>query len=244
MFHFANPGRGGRGGAGRRAQRPGRGHAAPARKSKWKPDTSLDILNYRFGGPNDVSLTEDADKIEMRCKILGIPRPSYRCAYVSGNGAPRAYSPRPGWIASFQQGVAGALAAAHAKNAESAAARNETNVPILFDLSSNDRPVEITCNFYFTRPKSHYVPDVNLRTQTRVRPDAPFYTTKVPDIDNCDKLVLDAFRGVLYKDDRCVASLRSQKLWLQRPGSLYVAGQETDGCTMFRITQFKRNEAP
>mgnify|MGYP003542131789 CR=1 FL=1 len=199
-------------------------HRAPRR-----PDTSQDIYNYTFSGDaQDVSFLETHSFLEIRCKIQGIPRPAYHAAFVNHQtGRPHAYNPHPGFVTSFENALSEALA----------------NAPFAFDLGDNSKPVELSVNFYFSRPKTHYLYD-HATGKSALPPTAPHFSTKVPDIDNCIKLVMDALRGKLYRDDRCVASLKSHQLWFQRPGSVYQEGQDKEGATIFRLTQFKSNVNP
>ena len=66
---------------------------------------------------------------------------------------------------------------------------------------------------------------------------APFYCSKVPDIDNLIKLVMDAFNKKLYKDDRAVVVLNSEQRWLQNPGSLYTQNQEQQNIFFFEAIE-------
>lgn len=202
-----------------------RNRSAP-RASKAKPDTANDIYNYRFDGFDDVSFVETPWKMEMRCKILGIPRPTYRATFTNSNsGKPWAYNPRPGYTESFKNAVQAAMSSA----------------PLQFDLTCSDKPVDLSINFYFTRPKKHYTYS---NGKLVVADDAPYFVTKAPDVDNCVKLVMDAMSKMLYKDDRTVAVLKSQKLWLQAPATVYTPNQDSHGVTIFRLTQLKRNIKP
>ena len=64
-----------------------------------------------------------------------------------------------------------------------------------------DCPLKVTLLFYFPRPKAHY------RTGKYagvLKPDAPFWHTKKPDIDNLTKFVFDALNGVYWRDDSII----------------------------------------
>ncbi len=69
-----------------------------------------------------------------------------------------------------------------------------------------DGPVEVEAYFDFPHPKSHY-------GAKGLRPSAPLFHTSKPDVDNCIKGLLDACRGVLWKDDTQVIIVRGQKIY-------------------------------
>ena len=69
-------------------------------------------------------------------------------------------------------------------------------------------PVRVDCTFVFSRPRSHY------RTGKRseeLRDDAPFWHTSKPDIDNCQKSVMDALSGIVFADDKQVCQCDGAK---------------------------------
>ena len=203
-------------------------HKSPKKgPSQRQLQLATDLANYKFSGsPSDVSFLETSAKREMKCKIEGVPRPTYRThASTAGNGKPYTYNPRPNLNKSLRAAIETAYSRA----------------PFTFDLSSNENhPVEMSINFYLTRPKNHYVWDP-VHCRYVLPTSAAYYCSKVPDIDNLSKLVLDCMQGLLFKDDRCVCVLKTQKLWLQKPGSFYVPEQKGHGTTIFRVTQFKVN---
>jgi Holliday junction resolvase RusA-like endonuclease len=63
--------------------------------------------------------------------------------------------------------------------------------------------VRVNCEFVFERPKGHFRTG---KHSNMLRENAPYWHTKKPDRDNCDKAVLDALKGVLLADDACVCS--------------------------------------
>jgi Holliday junction resolvase RusA-like endonuclease len=66
--------------------------------------------------------------------------------------------------------------------------------------------ISIALTFYLPRPTSHYRTG---RYAHLLRDDAPARPTCKPDIDNLQKLVLDALNTLLYRDDSqvvCVAA--------------------------------------
>jgi Holliday junction resolvase RusA-like endonuclease len=78
-------------------------------------------------------------------------------------------------------------------------------------------PVELTLKFVLPRPKAHYRTG---RRAAELRPDAPTWHASVPDADKLGRGVQDALRGVLYGDDRQVASKSCFKVYGDRPGVL------------------------
>ena len=76
--------------------------------------------------------------------------------------------------------------------------------------SKPDKPLEVplfiaSC-FYFPRPKSHY-------NKKGLKPDAPFYHTSRPDIDNLEKMIYDALNGIFFKDDSLICRTACHKLY-------------------------------
>ena len=47
--------------------------------------------------------------------------------------------------------------------------------------------------------------------------DRPFMTVK-PDIDNLEKLVKDAMKGIIYRDDSLVVGVHKLKQYAEPPG--------------------------
>lgn len=60
-------------------------------------------------------------------------------------------------------------------------------------------PIKIKILCYFNRPKSHYRSG---KYSEILRDTAPRFVTKLPDIDNLMKFVMDALTGIYWKDDR------------------------------------------
>ena len=69
--------------------------------------------------------------------------------------------------------------------------------------------VIITMKFYFTRPKYH-----------AKMVDPPMRHTKKPDVDKLSRTVLDALKGIAYKDD-CQAAISADK-WYANGSQGYV----------------------
>lgn len=79
--------------------------------------------------------------------------------------------------------------------------------------------MELALFFRFPRPRSHFL-------KSGLRPNAPGYVTRTPDIDKLARAALDALTGVAFLDDKQVAVLRASKEYSDdRPG-LHVAIRE------------------
>ena len=76
-------------------------------------------------------------------------------------------------------------------------------------------PLYLWLNFYMPRPKKHYHTG---KRAAELKDDAPMWHTIAPDADKSARTVLDALKGVLYRDDAQVASLRSDKFYAEKPG--------------------------
>jgi crossover junction endodeoxyribonuclease RusA len=67
-------------------------------------------------------------------------------------------------------------------------------------------PIALTVTFLFPRPKKHF------RSNGAAKDDAPQYHTSKPDIENCEKALLDALTQCgLWRDDSQVCHLSSKK---------------------------------
>jgi Holliday junction resolvase RusA-like endonuclease len=71
-------------------------------------------------------------------------------------------------------------------------------------------PVALHVLVIRSRPLSHYGTG---RNAGALKPGAPRWITVKPDIDNYQKVVLDALNGVAYADDGRVARLYGEKMW-------------------------------
>lgn len=69
-------------------------------------------------------------------------------------------------------------------------------------------PVYVSLNFALHRPASHYGTGKNRQT---VRPSAPDYPAKVPDIDKLTRAVLDSMTSIVWVDDAQVVRLHATK---------------------------------
>lgn len=89
-------------------------------------------------------------------------------------------------------------------------------------------PLEVTMQFAFPRPKSHYRSG---KYATIMRDSAPRHMDKTPDIDNLVKFYLDAMNTVFYEDDRQVISLHCKKLYVDQcddPGWVHIILREVE----------------
>jgi Holliday junction resolvase RusA-like endonuclease len=82
-----------------------------------------------------------------------------------------------------------------------------------------DRPVTVTIEATFGRPRSHY-------RKTGVKPTAPLLPR--PDVDNVGKAVLDALQDVMGDDTR-VARLTVSKSWGTAGSTLVTVAAGVDG---------------
>jgi crossover junction endodeoxyribonuclease RusA len=89
-------------------------------------------------------------------------------------------------------------------------------------LDFEDIPfVRVSAWFLLPRPKSHYGTGRNSR---RLKPAAPLYPGKYPDLDKLCRSTLDALRmGGAYRDDAQVVTLHAFKVYAhqdEEPGAL------------------------
>jgi Holliday junction resolvase RusA-like endonuclease len=59
---------------------------------------------------------------------------------------------------------------------------------------------------YFRRPKIHF-------KKGQLKPSAPKFVTKMPDVDNCVKFVLDALQPRVVANDKTVTKVVAEKKW-------------------------------
>lgn len=76
------------------------------------------------------------------------------------------------------------------------------------------RPIMLTVEFYFGRPKNHYKTG---KFSAMLRDDAPEWHTSQKDIDNLQKLIFDALNGIFWKDDKQICWVEAQKKYSERP---------------------------
>lgn len=76
------------------------------------------------------------------------------------------------------------------------------------ELSALGGPVELEAVFVFSRPKTHY------RTGKRageLKPSAPHYVAKNPDLDKLVRAIGDALTGIVVVDDAAIVKLSAAK---------------------------------
>lgn len=79
-------------------------------------------------------------------------------------------------------------------------------------------PMSLSVTFRFQRPKNHYL-------KNGLRPTAPYYCTSARngDIDKLLRSTCDAMTGILFDDDRQVASINAVKRYCtanEQPGAI------------------------
>lgn len=77
-------------------------------------------------------------------------------------------------------------------------------------------PVHLTVNFRLARPKLHFL-------RNKLRPTAPLWAMKKPDMDNALKVLMDTLTGIgFWSDDAQVVSISAHKV--------FVGESEFPGC--------------
>jgi len=76
-------------------------------------------------------------------------------------------------------------------------------------------PLYLRLTFYMPRPKSHYRSG---KHSDELKPDAPSFPDKRPDVDKLSRAVMDALTGVLWNDDSQVVTKLACKRYGGRPG--------------------------
>jgi len=94
------------------------------------------------------------------------------------------------------------------------AARDE-----LGDSALDAGPQSVVLEFLLPRPAGHYLPANRRRPERELRAGAAVWHDKAPDIDKLTRAALDALTGVVWRDDRQVASLHVAKRYSDRPGA-------------------------
>lgn len=195
---------------------------APTKPSKKgppspRPKSTVAATAYSFtAGPANLSCDIKDTHVSVKCKIFGTPRPMYRVQACNKGGRMHVYAVSNGNKKSF--------ASAFKKAVDSCPGGNPFS-------PTSGRPVSITANFYFKRPKSHY-------GFMGLRQDAPKFVTKNPDVDNLMKLVMDSLQGIVYSNDNVVVQTTSTKFWLGSAPSSSPSDQE---CTLLSIKEYKDN---
>ena len=69
------------------------------------------------------------------------------------------------------------------------------------------KAVRVKARLYFKRPKRHFKKDGSLK------PVAPVYVLKRPDVDNYLKFILDSLQPAVVIDDKLVVEAKIVKMW-------------------------------
>lgn len=80
-------------------------------------------------------------------------------------------------------------------------------------------PIKVEIEFYFPRPKNHYGTRSGIRY---LKPLAPVWFARTPDIDKCVRATLDPLTGLLWNDDAQVTILNVEQRYegLETPGAI------------------------
>lgn len=73
-----------------------------------------------------------------------------------------------------------------------------------------DEALKLKVMFYMPRPKNHYGTG---RNKDKLKESAPVFHTVKPDLDNLIKFVKDALNGVYWRDDSCISTVISRKVY-------------------------------
>lgn len=92
-------------------------------------------------------------------------------------------------------------------------------------------PIKVHIHWLFSRPKSHFGTG---RNAGKLKASAPVFKSSIPDIDNCEKAILDCLTRLrLWQDDAQVAWGEKLKLYCdpgERPGMLLAVVRISDDC--------------
>ena len=181
--------------------------------------------NYSFDPCSAILSSITSHTRTFKCKIMGIPRPQYRNFATTKASATKVklHNPSKPNQNSFQKAFTQALQKA-----------------TQFGFNLEGKTVIITIRFFFPHPKKHYISN-SLTKKLHLAANAPVYVTKIPDLDNCVKLVLDALQGVCYNNDSVVAQIDAAKIY-DHTQLVWEEGQDQTGCTVLKITQIDQNE--
>lgn len=80
-----------------------------------------------------------------------------------------------------------------------------------------DEPIELNVVFFFVRPKGHYRKSERFKGQ--LKPNAPNWPTKPPDVTKLLRALEDAITGVVWRDDASVVVQAARKVYADRPGA-------------------------
>ena len=139
----------------------------------------------------------------------------------SKNNKLKFYNPVSGDKSSFRKAIRNAM---------------ESTTPQATFLNRSDLPVSVTLKHHMPRPKAHYIHNRDTK-QHDLSPHAPILVTKTPDIDNLNKLVLDAMTTVECKDDSVVAHIHAKQVWWAPNKKTFDKAQKDQGHTTIAVTQ-------
>jgi len=102
-----------------------------------------------------------------------------------------------------------------------------------------DEPLEVTIFLYYARPKNHYRTGRNAR---KLKDSAPYWKITTPDRDNADKIILDALKGMFWKDDSRVCAGPVIKQYSEIPRTeIYINKlNQMKGCHYEEVEEGKR----
>ena len=83
-------------------------------------------------------------------------------------------------------------------------------------------PVKVSIAFVFSRKKSHYRSG---RNRNLLKDSAPKHPTTVNDVDKLARAVLDAMKGILWRDDSQVCKLIAEKYWGEPAAAIVLVEQ-------------------
>lgn len=164
----------------------------PEGPAYWKNETDCVIL--RDG--NLTTITSSVSSVhQIHFKVRGNPRPLHRHRTARGF----MYNPSSKYQASFREVVQEMI-------------WNETHSETPQPLVPEGHQLAMRLVFHMKRPKLHFV--ANKPGPGRLRPTAPGRLAPTrTDVDNLAKFVLDSLNGLLYADDRQVASIHATKIY-------------------------------
>lgn len=88
-----------------------------------------------------------------------------------------------------------------------------------------DTPISVAVVFCVVRPKSHFGSG---RNSDVLKPSAPAYPAKRPDVDKWVRAVLDALTGTAWYDDGQVVELYATKVWGEQAKAVVTLGELAD----------------
>jgi len=93
-------------------------------------------------------------------------------------------------------------------------------------------PIMASFIYWHKRPKNHYRTG---KFSDKLKATAPKVKASMPDLDNLDKLLMDAMQGILFKDDKQIVIKWSGKFYNKRPGTSVIL-EELDGDSQEQYT--------